>query len=84
MEKLNKDQIYAKIKPIIVDKLGVEEKDVTTTSNFKLDLGADSLDTVELSMEFEKEFKISILDEDLEKIQTVDDATTLIEKELNK
>lgn len=81
---LTKEQIFDKLKPIIADKLNQDEKIVTMTSNFRDDLSADSLDTVELSMEFEKEFKISILDEDLEKIQTVEDAIKCIQNELNK
>lgn len=67
-----------RIKAIIQDKLGVEEKDITLTANFKEDLGSDSLDTVELIMEFEKEFDIRIKDEDAEKVKTVGDAITLI------
>lgn len=63
--------IEAKVKAIIVDKLGVDEADVTMEANFTNDLGADSLDTVELIMEFEKEFEISIPDEDAENISTV-------------
>lgn len=66
--------IEAKVKAIIVDKLGVDEADVTLESNFTNDLGADSLDTVELIMEFEKEFEISIPDEDAENISTVGSA----------
>ena len=64
---------------IIVDKLGVEEKEVTPTASFTNDLGADSLDTVELIMEFEKEFNIAIPDDQAEKIATVGDAITYIE-----
>ncbi len=67
-------EVAAKIKKIIVDKLGVEESEVTNEASFTNDLGADSLDTVELIMEFEKEFDISIPDEDAEKIETVGDA----------
>jgi acyl carrier protein len=67
---MSKD-IEAKVKAIIVDKLGVDEADVTMESNFTNDLGADSLDTVELIMEFEKEFEISIPDEDAENISNV-------------
>jgi acyl carrier protein len=64
-------EIAEKIKKIIVDKLGVDESEVTNEASFTNDLGADSLDTVELIMEFEKEFDISIPDEEAEKIQTV-------------
>lgn len=66
--------IDAKVKAIIVDKLGVDESEVNNDANFTNDLGADSLDTVELIMEFEKEFDISIPDEDAENIATVGDA----------
>jgi acyl carrier protein len=71
--------IEAKVKSIIVDKLGVDEAEVNAGANFTNDLGADSLDTVELIMEFEKEFDISIPDEDAEKIATVGDAVTYIQ-----
>ena len=72
-------EIASKVKAIIVDKLGVDEKDVTPEANFAADLGADSLDTVELIMEFEKEFDIQIPDEETEKIATVGDAIAFIE-----
>jgi acyl carrier protein len=71
--------ITNKVKSIIVDKLGVDEKEVTPTASFTNDLGADSLDTVELIMEFEKEFNIAIPDEQAEKIGTVGDAIAYIE-----
>ncbi len=71
--------ISNKVKSIIVDKLGVDEKEVTPTASFTNDLGADSLDTVELIMEFEKEFNIAIPDEQAEKISTVGDAIAYIE-----
>ena len=71
--------IANKVKSIIVDKLGVDEKEVTPTASFTNDLGADSLDTVELIMEFEKEFNIAIPDEQAEKIATVGDAIAYIE-----
>ena len=64
-------EIAEKVIAIIVDKLGVEESEVTTEASFTNDLGADSLDTVELIMEFEKEFNIAIPDEQAEKIATV-------------
>lgn len=67
-------EILEKVSKIIVDKLGVDETEVTKEASFTNDLGADSLDTVELIMEFEKEFDISIPDENAEKIQTVGDA----------
>jgi len=72
-------EVADKVKAIIVDKLGVEESEVTPTASFTNDLGADSLDTVELIMEFEKEFGISIPDEEAEKISTVGDAIEHIE-----
>lgn len=68
-----------RVKAIIVDKLGVDENEVTETANFTQDLGADSLDTVELIMEFEKEFGITIPDEEAQKIATVADAIAFIE-----
>ena len=72
--------IEAKVKAIIVDKLGVEESQVTPDASFTADLNADSLDTVELIMEFEKEFGISIPDEDTQNINTVNDVIEYIEK----
>ncbi|MDR1552369.1 MAG: acyl carrier protein [Prevotellaceae bacterium] len=72
-------EIVSKVTEIIVDKLGVDEKQVTPTASFTNDLGADSLDTVELIMEFEKEFGVQIPDEDAEKITTVGDAIAYIE-----
>lgn len=72
-----------KVKAIIVDKLGVAPEEVTEAASFTNDLGADSLDTVELIMEFEKAFEISIPDEDAgEKISTVGDAIQYIEEKL--
>ena len=75
--------IAAKVKAIIVDKLGVDEKEVTPEASFTNDLGADSLDTVELIMEFEKEFNIAIPDDQAENIQTVGDAIAYIEQHAN-
>ena len=72
-------EIAARVKAIIVDKLGVEESEVTNEASFTNDLGADSLDTVELIMEFEKEFGLSIPDDQAEKIGTVGDASSYIE-----
>ncbi|KAB2845473.1 MAG: acyl carrier protein [Melioribacteraceae bacterium] len=66
--------VQAKVKEIVVDKLGVEESQITPEASFTNDLGADSLDIVELVMEFENQFGISIPDEDAEKIGTVGDA----------
>ena len=72
-------EVSTKVKAIIVDKLGVDEAEVTTTASFTDDLGADSLDTVELIMEFEKEFDTQIPDDKAEKIITVGDAISFIE-----
>ena len=72
--------VESKVKSIIVDKLGVDESEVTRDANFTNDLGADSLDTVELIMEFEKEFDISIPDEDAENIATVGNAVDYLEE----
>ena len=72
-------EIESKVKAIIVDKLGVDEAEVVATASFTNDLGADSLDTVELIMEFEKEFGINIPDDQAEKITTVGDAISYIE-----
>ena len=78
--KLDKmSEITAKVIAIIVDKLNVEESEVTNEASFTNDLGADSLDTVELIMEFEKQFNISIPDDKAEGIQTVGDAIAYIE-----
>ena len=72
-------EIESKVKAIIVDKLGVDGAEVVATASFTNDLGADSLDTVELIMEFEKEFGINIPDDQAEKITTVGDAISYIE-----
>ena len=68
------EDLKSKIEAIIADKLGVEEADIVPDASFTNDLGADSLDTVELIMEFEKVFDVTIPDEDAEKIATVGDA----------
>ena len=73
--------IESKVKAIIVDKLGVEESQVTPNARLTADLNADSLDTVELIMEFEKEFGISIPDDEMTKINTVADIIAYIEKQ---
>ena len=73
-------EIESKVKEIIADKLGVDEADVKPEASFTNDLGADSLDTVELSMEFEKSFNITIPDDQAEKIATVGDAIAYIEE----
>ena len=72
-------EIAERVKAIIVDKLSVEESEVTNEASFTNDLGADSLVTVELIMEFEKEFNISIPDDQAEKITTVGDAIKYVE-----
>ena len=71
--------IASRVKAIIVDKLGVDENEVTPEASFTNDLGADSLDTVELIMEFEKEFNMGIPDDQAENIGTVKDAVGYIE-----
>ena len=71
--------VATKVKAIIIDKLGVDEGEVTDSASFTNDLGADSLDTVELIMEFEKEFDIQIPDDKAENIATVEDAISFIE-----
>jgi acyl carrier protein len=74
--------IAERVKKIIVDKLGVDESEVTAEASFTNDLGADSLDTVELIMEFEKEFDISIPDEQAESIGTVGQAVSYLEEQV--
>jgi len=73
--------IAERVKQIIIDKLGVDESEVTHEAHFINDLNADSLDTVELIMEFEKEFDVNIPDEDAENIQTVGNAIDYLEKQ---
>lgn len=84
MQPLTKQKIMSsvqeKVTKIIVDKLGVDEAEVTLDASFTNDLGADSLDTVELIMEFEREFNISIPDEKAELIATVGDAIKYLEE----
>ncbi len=74
------EDIASKVKAIIVDKLGVDENEVQPNASFTNDLGADSLDTVELLMEFEKAFGITIPDDVAEKISTVGDAIKYVEE----
>jgi len=74
--------IKAQVKEIIVDQLGVNEEQVKTEASFIEDLGADSLDTVELVMAFEEKFDIEIPDEDAEKLATVGDAISYLEEKL--
>lgn len=76
------EEIVKKVQAIIVDKLGVEPSEVTMTANFTNDLGADSLDTVELLMEFEKVFGIKIPDEETSTIVTVKDACDKVAEKL--
>jgi acyl carrier protein len=77
---MNREEIAKTIKEIIVEKLGVSPSEVTEEAAFVEDLGADSLDTVELVMDFEEKFGLEIPDEDAEKIKTVKDAIDYIEK----
>ena len=79
---MTEQEIESKVKAIIVDKLGVEESQVTNDANFQADLNADSLDTVELIMEFEKEFNITIPDEDTQKISTEGDSIAYVKEAL--
>ena len=72
-----------RIKGIIIDKLGIEENKITTEARFIEDLGADSLDTVELIMQFEEEFDIEISDEDAEKLNTVGSSVDYINEKLS-
>ena len=79
---MSHEEIVKQVKAIIVDKLWAEESEVTETANFTNDLGADSLDTVELLMEFERVFGIKIPDEDASKIATVADAVNYVEEKV--
>ena len=79
---MTEEEIVKQVKAIIVDKLGVEESEVTETANFTNDLGADSLDTVELLMEFERVFGIKIPDEETSSIATVNDAIDKVKEKL--
>lgn len=74
----DKDTVFEKVKEIIVDQLGVEEEEVTPEAHFIEDLGADSLDIVELVMALEEEFGLEIADEEAEKMSTVNDAVEYI------
>jgi acyl carrier protein len=74
--------VEAKVKEIIIDKLGVEESQITPEASFTNDLGADSLDIVELVMGFESAFNVSIPDEDAEKIGTVGDAISYLKEKI--
>ena len=79
---MTEEEIVKQVKAIIVDKLGVEESEVTESANFTNDLGADSLDTVELLMEFERVFGIKIPDEETSTIATVKDAIDKVKEKL--
>lgn len=79
---MTEEEIVKQVKAIIVDKLGVEESEVTESANFTNDLGADSLDTVELLMEFERVFGIKIPDEETSTIATVKDAIDTVKEKL--
>ena len=79
---MTEEETVKQVKAIIVDKLGVEESEVTETANFTNDLGADSLDTVELLMEFERVFGIKIPDEETSTIATVKDAIDKVQEKL--
>ena len=76
--------VEEKVKDIIVEELGVEREKLTSEASFMEDLGADSLDTVELVMAFEKEFDIDIPDEDAEKLRTVGDAMNYLHEKIGK
>ena len=76
--------VEERVKQIIVEQLGVDEAEVTPTASFVDDLGADSLDTVELVMAFEEEFGVEVPDEDAEKLQTVGDVIKYIEEKSSK
>lgn len=80
---MTEEEIVKQVKAIIVDKLGVEESEVTESANFTNDLGADSLDTVELLMEFERVFGIKIPDEETSTIATVKDAIDKVKEKLD-
>ena len=82
-EKLIKDETYKKVQKIVIDQLGVKEEQVKLEAKFTDDLGADSLDTVELVMALEEEFEIEIPDEEAEKISTVQSAVDYIKKEVS-
>lgn len=79
---MTEEEIVKQVKAIIVDKLGVEESEVTESANFTNDLGSDSLDTVELLMEFERVFGIKIPDEETSTIATVKDAIDKVKEKL--
>ena len=75
---ITKEEVYKKVKAVVVEQLGVSEDEITEEASYTEDLGADSLDTVELVMAFEEEFEIEIPDEEAENIQTVKNAVDYI------
>jgi acyl carrier protein len=79
-EKMAKEEIFDKLKELVVDQLGVEEDEVTMEATMQDDLGADSLDLVDLVMSVEEEFGVKVADEDLENIKTVGDIVNYIEE----
>lgn len=79
-EKMAKEEIFEKLKELVVDQLGVEEDEVTMEATMQDDLGADSLDLVDLVMSVEEEFGVKVADEDLENIKTVGDIVEYIEE----
>jgi acyl carrier protein len=79
-EKMAKEEIFEKLKELVVDQLGVEEDEVTMEASMQDDLGADSLDLVDLVMSVEEEFGVKVADEDLENIKTVGDIVDYIEE----
>ena len=81
---MTKEEVVKKVKEIIVDNLGVDEAEVTETANYTNDLGADSLDTVELLMAFEHAFDVKIPDEDAQSIATVSDAVNYVVAKLEE
>ena len=81
---MTEEELLNKIKAVVVEKLGVKPEDVTTDASFVNDLGADSLDRVELVMALEEEFDIELLDEDAEKFIKVSDVLAYIQNKLNK
>jgi acyl carrier protein len=76
--------VESKVRKIVIDQLGVSEEEITPEASFVDDLGADSLDTVEMVMAFEEEFGVEIPDEDAEKIKLVQDAVSYIDKKAKK
>ena len=79
---MNREEVFVQVKQVIVDNLGVDGSEVIETASLSNDLGADSLDSVELIMSLEEEFKLQISDEDAEKITTVQEAEDYIEEHL--